>query len=299
MTVVNRNNPLDPRQQSLPRTTGPYNPSSTGNPDALPPGWQMPSWQVGANVNVNAAPPGSAIEQYYQRMMQLMPTQRQSAMGDLGSILGGFAGDQRTNRVIQGNAQQSFDQMLMEREAARNRLGLDAQSEFDRMKLASAADKRDSTSDAMQKIQLGGWLQQGGNASAPGGAHRAVSDQERAAATGLIDQMHNQLNRPEYEPTKFEGKWDYQPMDPSKYAKPGLMEKIGSYGGLISGGLGAADALLGGKMLGGAKIGGWLGDIGKYSGLGAKIGSIVPGLGTGIGAGIGAAVGGIKKLFGF
>ena len=222
---------------------------------------------LNGTLNVNTAPPGSAIEQYYKRMVELMPSNRQSALGDAGSILGSFASDRRDNRVIGGNFQGEYDRSMLEREAARNRIGLDSQSEYDRLKLLSAADKRDSTSDAMQKIQLGGWLQQGGNASAPGGAHRAVSDQERAGATGLIDQMHAQLSRPEFEPTKFEGNYDFNPTDPSKYAKPGVLENIGQYGGMALGGLSALDRLTGGRS--GDYIGGLMG---KIPGLGGVFG---------------------------
>src|SRR3990167_2389455 len=240
---------------------------------------------LNGTLNVNSAPPGSAIEQYYKRMVELMPSNRQSALGDAGSILGSFASDRRDNRVIGGNFQGEYDRSMLEREAARNRIGLDSQSEYDRLKLLSAADKRDSTSDAMQKIQLGGWLQQGGNASAPGGVHRAVSDQERAGATGLIDQMHAQLSRPEFEPTKFEGNYDFNPMDPSKYAKPGVLENIGSYGSMALGGLSALDRLTGGKS--GDYIGGVMGKIpgvGKVLGGAGGAGSAASSISAGVGA---------------
>lgn len=246
-------------------------------------------------VNVDVGPrAGSSIERYYDQLMKLMPTPRQQGLGDIGSILGGFAGDQRTNRVIQGNAYQTLDQMMMQREAAKNQVGQSAQTDFDRSNLLSRADKRDANKQAMQDVQLGGWLQQGGNADKPGGAHRAVSDQEKAAATGLIQQAHNNLTDPGYQPTKFEGDWSYQPRDPNTYAKPGIMERIGQYGGLASGLLGGLDGLSGGN-----KVSNWLGDMGKYGALGAKLGSFVPGIGNAVGAGIGAGFGGIKKLFGF
>ena len=234
---------------------------------------------VKADVNINAAPPGSAIERYYDRLIGSMPTGRQSALGDFSNILGSFASDQRDNRVIKGNFQGDFDRTMLEREAARNRIGLESQTEFDRAKLLSAADKRDSTSDAMQKIQLGGYLQSGGmNSTRPG---RGVTDQEKAASTGLIDQMHSQLNRPEYEPTKFSGNYDYKPMDPSQYAQPGMLERAGQWGGAITGGLGILDKLSGGRS---GDILGKL--IGKIPGLGGLAGGSSSGLG-GLGLGFG------------
>src|SRR3990167_2109135 len=285
------------------------------------------------NVNVNQGPvPGSTLDAYWKRMVELMPTQRQQALGDLGSIMGSFAGDERTNRVIRGNAQQGLDGLMLDREANQNRVGLDAQSEFDKLKLLAANDKRSSTSDAMQKIQMGGWLQSGGNASAPGGAHRAVSDQEKTAAASLIDQTHAQLNRPEYEPTKFTPDKSYQPMDPNEYAKPGVMERIGQYGGLASGALGMLDKFGGAnggagsflsKFLGGGggattgiagkalpALGAIQGGVGlmRNQGLGrnvmngvttgASIGSMVPVIGTAVGAGVGGVIGGLRSLFG-
>lgn len=295
-----------------------------------------PATGQGTNVNVAVGPrPGSSIEQYYDQLLKLMPTQRQQGFADLGSVLGSFGTDERNNRVIRGNFQGDFDRTMMEREAAKNRMGLDAQTEFDRMSLAAGADKRAGDSDALQKLQLGGWLSQGGNASAPGGAHRAISDPERQAGGQLMSRMTEQLNSPGYQPTKFEGQWDYQPMNPNEYAKPGIMERIGSYGGAISGGLSAIDSLMGpnsflnkipglnkfmgggagaatgtmGKFLPGVGAGigaydliknnrGVLGNIGSGAATGASIGSIIPGLGTGIGAGIGAAFGGLRSLFG-
>lgn len=315
-------------------TTGPYNPTSgVLNSEGLP---SDRDWRtMNANVNVNAAPPGSAIEQYYQRMMQLMPTQRQQGLADVGSLLGSFAGDQRTNRAIQGNALQGLDSLMLDREANQNRVGLDAQSEFDKLKLASAVDKRASTGDAMQKIQLGAHLQRGDRVTDPrtgAVSYTPRSDQERAAATGLIDQMHSQLNRSEYEPTKFTPDRSYTPSDPNKYANPGIMERMGQYGSLATGALGLMDKFgSGGSNGAGGFLSKLLGNSGGATGIagkalpmagavtgglglmknqglgsnimngvstGASIGSIVPGLGTAVGAGVGGLIGGLRSLFG-
>lgn len=244
--------------------------------------------------------PGSSIEQYYQRMMELMPTRGQQTLGDVGSVLGSLASDQRTNRVVSGNFQQDYDRMLMDQEQARNNMGLQSQSDYDRLMLASLADKRDSESDALKKLRMGSYLQQGGSDYQPmtgtpalnykninipsmpiaqisGIAPRAASAEERQAGGQMVTDMMSRLQQPAYQPTKFNPNYDYKPADPSKYSKPGIMEKIGSYGGTAAG---------------------LLGSIGSMAGKGAAIGSIFPGIGTGIGAGLGAAAGGIGKLLG-
>ena len=253
--------------------TGKLRPPTASHQD--PNSW-FRTMPVKADVNLNTAPAGSAVEKYYERMMGLMPTGRQAGLADLGSVLGSFAGDQRTNRVVQGNFQGDFDRTMLEREAAKNQIGLESQSNFDRMKLLAGADKRDSVDHAMQNIQLGAHLQRGDrvtDAKTRGVSYTPSSDQEQAAARGLIDQMHGQLSRPEFEPTKFEGDFSYQPTDPSKYMKPGLMEKIGSYGGAITGGLGALDMLTGGRS--GDYINKLMGRIPGVGGLFGKGGETV------------------------
>ena len=60
-------------------------------------------------------------------------------------------------------------------------------------------------------------------------------------------------------------------------------------GGLVGAGISAAGNYLGKKA--GGKEGDALATTAKYSGIGATIGSIIPGIGTALGAGIGAAVG--------
>src|SRR3990167_1272726 len=92
-------------QFGFPSTTGPYNPTSgTLNSGAVPSGdWRTPP------INDNTAPSGSALEKYYKRMVANMPTPRQQSLGDLGSILGSFAGGERTNRVVKGNFQGVHD----------------------------------------------------------------------------------------------------------------------------------------------------------------------------------------------
>ena len=297
------------RQAPVPSIAPPPN-RSTHNPNSIfDPAGELQSRNSNYpdpnvwNVNVETgARPGSALERYYQRMLELAPTQRQQGLSDAGSILGSLAGDQRTNRVVRGNFQGDFDQMMLNREANRNQVENQANTDFDRSSLAARADKRDANVDAMRNVQIGGWLQQGGNANRPGGAHRAVSDQEKAAATGLIQQAHDNLTDPGYQPTRFQGNYDYQPMDPSRYSRPGVMERIGQYGGTGLGMFSALDNITGGRA--GDRMAGWLG---KIPGLGRLFGNggtqsvtsastpgaagSIPGAGLITGAGKGIAAG--------
>ena len=296
------------RQAPVPSIAPPPN-RSTHNPNSIfDPAGELQSRNSNYpdpnvwNVNVETgARPGSALERYYQRMLELAPTQRQQGLSDAGSILGSLAGDQRTNRVVRGNFQGDFDQMMLNREANRNQVENQANTDFDRSSLAARADKRDANVDAMRNVQIGGWLQQGGNANRPGGAHRAVSDQEKAAATGLIQQAHDNLTDPGYQPTRFQGNYDYQPMDPSKYASPGAMERIAQYGGTGLGMFGALDNITGGRA--GDKMAGWLGKIpglGRFFGPGVSAASTTTGAlapsaaytNMGIQAGMGGAAAG-------
>ena len=291
------------------------NPLDPNNPPRNPYGGLFETPSVRAQVmprvggTASNMPPGtnpSTIDDYYQRIMGLMPSRRQQGLTDAGSVLGALGANEQTNRVLRGNFQQNYDQMQLEREQARNALGQLSQADYDRLKLASAGDKRTSTSDAMQKIQLGGHLQRGDRITDPktgAVSYRPRSDQEQAAATGLIDQMHAQLNRPEYEPTKFEGKYDYQPADPSSYTRPGKMENVGRYGDLAGGALGALDGIFGrgGNDGGGGGTGNRLSSaldtgrslwnagktIGNFFGGANKATSIIPGTGIPTVAGAG------------
>lgn len=257
--------PLDPRiTDMINRTT--RNAPPMGAPSASP---NMPQ---GAN--------SSTMDDYYRRVMDQMPSRRQQGLTDAGSVLGAMGANEQTNRVLRGNFQQNFDQMQLDREQARNVLGQLSQADYDRLKLASAGDKRTSTSDAMQKIQLGGHLQRGDRITDPrtgAVSYRPRSDQEKAAATGLIDQMHSQLNRPEYEPTKFEGTYDYQSADPSSYTRPGTMENIGRYGDLAGGALGTIDSIFGRGNQGGG--------LGSIMNTGRKLWDVGKGIGSFFGAG--------------
>ena len=222
---------------------------------------------VTVNQEISATPkPGSAIDRYYERLGELMPTRRQAGLGDLSQLFGAYAGDERDNRAMRGDFQGNYDRMMLGREAGMNQLGLDAGASYDRAKLASLADKRASDSDALQKLQLGSYLSGGGNATAET-PWRAVSEGERTAGGDLMGRMTGQLNAPGYEPERFTPQWNFQPMDPSQYAKPGLAENVGRWGSLATGGLSALDMLTNGRS--GSAISGLLG---KIPGLGKLFG---------------------------
>lgn len=293
-----------------------YDPTDPGNtrnrplPDFTPNSGIRPSSAPGGGFRPPAAggaPPGSAIDRYYEQMLKLMPNQQQQGFSDIGSLLGSFSSGEKANRVVEGNFQGGYDQMMMGREAQQNQLGLQAQSDYDRLKLAGLADQRDSETDALRKLQIGQYLQSGGSQYKPitgapvlgsgsmpiptfdGIAPRGATEAERTAGGELSGKMMDRMRAPAFEPTKFTPNYSYQPTNPAEsYGKPGAAEKIGSYGGLIAGGLGAADMLLGGGS-GGGGIGGLLSRIPGLGGLrGAASGSAA---GAGAGAGAGGAAG--------
>ena len=242
--------------------------------------------RIDANVNLNTAPPGSAIEQYWQRMLALAPTPRQSGLAEAGSILGAMAGDRRDNRVIQGNAQQGYDATRANLEANRNQTGLAAQLGYDTAVINSNKDRRDSESDAMQKIQQAAHLQRGDRSTdvRTGAASYNPNASEQAAAGALSQQMMDRLNAPQVMPTRFTPDNSFMPADPSTYAKPGTMEQIGSWGGGILGGIGALDKITGGKS--GDYLSNLLGKVpGISKFLGGNSGFNLASLGGGGGAG--------------
>lgn len=266
---------------------------------------------------------GSAIDRYYQRALELMPTRRSQGFVDLAGILGGFSSGEKADRVVRGNFQQDHDrmmldreglrnQLMMNREAERNRLGLDAQSDYDRLKLLAGAERRDSESDALRKVQIADFISSGGikpfsmtqtpELTLPGGqriggqsvasfsgmALPPIGEGEKQAANILRPQMLDRLSSPAFEPTKFEPKydyepdWGYQPSDPSQYSKPGLLENIGKWGAVGTGVLGALDMFRGGDESGA---------VGGVPGVGAAK-SLGKGLLTG-GKSVGNTVGGM------
>jgi hypothetical protein len=226
------------------------------------------------------APANSGIDAL---MGMLGQQNQQSPMTDLASILGGFSSGEKANRVVEGNFQGNYDNMMVDRENAMNNMGLRAQ-----------ADRNANETDALKKLQQTSYIAGGGSNYGPmsimlGGQQRQLPNfpgmapmkptgAEMSGARDLQGQMAARLQPG----GSFQPEWNYTPRDVSEYAKPGLMEQIGSYGGAAVGGLGAIDKLTGGRV--GKGIEGLLGSGFK------KLGGLV-GLGGGAAAlpGAGAA----------
>ena len=205
----------------------------------------------------------TAQDEYYRRMIENMPSRRSEALGDMGSVLSSFGSDQRSNRVVQGNFQGDYDRMMLEREAARNRTGIDA-----------AADRRDAEGSAIQRMMLGDYLKQGGLGGGSLAHITPVSAEQRAAGGQLSADMIKRMADIGQQPGSFTPDYSFQPMDPSQYAKPGRMENISRYGGAVLGGLGALDSLTGGRS--GDYLGGLLGKIpglSRFFGAGGSAGA--------------------------
>lgn len=212
-------------------------------------------------------PTGATNGTIDQLLSMLQP--QQNPLADLSSILGGFSSGEKANRVVEGNFQGDFDRMMLDRERSMNTLGLQAQ-----------ADRNVNEADALRKLQQTSYIAGGGSQFGPqnivlGGQVKTlpqfagmmppkITDAEKQGAQALQGQMLSRLSPG----GSFQPQWNYQPKPVDEYAKPGLMEQIGSYGGAITGGIGAIDRLLGGggqgpisgladKGLG--KLGGWLG----------------------------------------
>jgi hypothetical protein len=186
---------------------------------------------------------------------------------DLGKLLGGFSQGQKANRALEGQFTQGYDQLQLQAQNARNQ----------------------NESDALGKLGQTSYLLQGGSHFKPptlnlngktydspdlGFGPTPVSDAEKAGAQALQGQLQARLSPGgSYSPT---------PLD--NYAKPGLSEQIGNYGGLATSGLGALENL-GVKGIAGALGGGGLtGALKGMAGLGNSTSAGVSGAGSTIGS---------------
>ena len=132
--------------------------------------------------------------------------------------------------------------------------------------LDAAANRRADESDATKKLAQSAYTLNGGSHFTPGDmtlngktyqlsdygmGPEAPSDAQKAGASTLQDQMLQRL----------QPGGSYTPQPLSSYATPGTAEKIGSYGAVALGAIGAIDKLLGGS---GSTTGGVQGLIAKY-----------------------------------
>lgn len=193
-------------------------------------------------------------------------------VADIGSILGAFSQGEKANRMSYGDLRQGYDRMLLADQLARNNFGLENQQQ-----------RNVNETDALRKLQQSSYLLGGGAQYAPpvfqlSGQQRTApsfsfapknpDEAEIQAATDMRGRMLDRLRNAAYEPD-----WSFKPSDVDSYAKPGVMEQIGSYGALG---------------------GGVLGNIMDIAGVGSSIGKLLGGSGNvvqDVGSGIG-------KLFG-
>jgi hypothetical protein len=218
---------------------------------------------------------GFSIEQ----LLGLIGNQpKENSLADLGSVLGAFSQGKKADRVVEGNFQGDYDRMMLDRESEMNRMGL-----------ASQAARNSNESDALRKLQQTAYMKGGGSSfvpptislggqertapSFPGIAPRGMSPEEIQGASSLQGQVMDRLKPG----GSFTPSNTYQPKPVEEYSKPGVMEQIGSYGGVASGILGSLTDFFG-PGSGGINIPG----IGK---AGSAIGGLMGGAG-GTAAGI-------------
>lgn len=242
----------------------------------------LPPIGTQSNTGTNS----SSIDDYYDRLINLMPTRGQQNMTDLSALLGGFSSGKKADRITEGNFQGDYDQMLLNREADKNRLGLDLEDTRNRTGLAAQAARNDNETDALKKLQQTAYIAGGGSNFAPpsfqlGGQQRtapsfagiapvSTTDIEKSGAMDLQGQVRQRLTDSGLPQTfvpksDFTPDWSYTPKPVDSYAKPGLSEKLGSYGAL---GVGAIGTLMdifgnGGEGAGGLSGLGSLGSAGK------------------------------------
>jgi hypothetical protein len=202
----------------------------------------------------------------------------QENVGDLASVVGSFGQGRKADRVVEGNYTQNYDRMMLDKEQSHN----------DQM-LQAARDRNDNETDALKKLQVTSYLKGGGASQQPfsfmlGGKERtapkfgfeprAASDEEKAGASTLQNTIMSRFEEDgSYVPSN-----NYQPHDLDSYAKPGMAERISSYGAAGLGGLGALGGMVGkaGEAVSAGK------GIANMLGFGGKAGQAGTGL-TGAG----------------
>lgn len=173
-------------------------------------------------------------------------TKADNGWADLASVLGGYSSGEKANRIVEGGFTQPYDQMMINREKDYNTQMLQAQQDRDRTEnnalwgLAKTNYVKNNEGYKPPTIQLNGK-----SVTLPdmGFGAKASSPEQIAGATSLESQLVDRLKPGgTYTPTQ-----NYQVHDLDSYAKPGVGEKIGSYGALAAGGLGTLNTLLGGN----------------------------------------------------
>lgn len=174
---------------------------------------------------------------------------RSQGWADAASVLAGLAGGEKANRALAGPMIQGYDQLMLQ--AQRDRSSVEG--------------------DALKKLAITNYLTSGGSkfdmSSLPyqyGGPPAAPGAAQVAGAKTLQDQLLKRL----------EPGGTYTPQPHEQYSKPGIMERIGQYGGVAAGGIGTIEELLGRREGGGGvpwdKVGDAAGKIGSGIGKGVK-----------------------------
>ena len=148
-------------------------------------------------------------------------------MADISSLIGSFSKGEKSNRLDRANLTQNYDQLMLRAQAERNANESDALKKLAQTSYLSSGGSQFK----LPTIQLGGQMR-----TLPdfGFGPRPASDAQKQGASTLQAQLLQRL--------KPGG--SYTPTDLNSYANPGLAEKIGSYGALGTGGVGAIDAIM-------------------------------------------------------
>ena len=191
-------------------------------PEMIPPGLDTELNMPQQDYGPNQADAGGM-------MSSLMQPSGGSSWADASQVLAGLAGGEKANRLSSGPLIQGYDQLMLQ----------------------AQRDKASTEGDALKKLAITKYLTSGGSkfdmSSLPyqyGGPPTAPSEAQVTGATSLQDQLLKRL----------EPGGTYTPQDHKQYSKPGMMEKIGQYGGVATGGIGTIDELM--KRGGGGEAGG-------------------------------------------
>lgn len=199
---------------------------------AMPAGLGLPAAGAGAGAGAGTvASVGAGATKAGSMIQKLLNPQ---GLADASSVLGGIGEAEANNRYRKGNLTQNYDRLMME----------------------AQQDRRANETDAMRKLAMTGYIGQGGShftpptielngrqrtaPSFPGIAPTPISDAQKQAAATLEQQMLQRV----------QPGGSYTPTDLSSYADRGALEKVGSYGGMALGGLGAFLDMFGGKIPG-------------------------------------------------
>lgn len=158
--------------------------------------------------------------------------QSPESSAQIASLLGAFSMGEKADRTLRSEWQQNYDRMMLEADLARQRLGLEAQaaqgalarSALDTMARTATLLNRGTSSGDIPPIQLRGrtvpvprfpWT--------PGPPSQEEIELARLLRERALEQARHGITVPE--PTHV----------PTRPSGPGLLERLGSYGGAAAG----------------------------------------------------------------